>query len=234
MSAYIHKDDRFEQTAPPVRECPHCGAHAQMLPVSTPKFKTLTETAPSHVALGFQCSACGEPRFGKALVRSISADRVELSGGVVEIERPKERFAFTYLPAEVRELFSEALECYSSDLHNAFASMCRRTVAASVAHLPEPGQSRWQNAFAEVIEIGEIDDATAATFKRVLFNSSASMPKIDAGQSAVLLEIMKDVLYQCHVRAAKFRAAMKMRRLFADEQPSKVTSLRRARGATSA
>jgi hypothetical protein len=231
MTVTIHADDRFEQDNALARECPHCGVHAQMLPVSTPRFATLRDTRPSKVAVGYYCSACGEPRFGRAHVRSIASDRIELSDGVIEIERPKEHFAFAYLPESVRLVFDEALQCYSADIFNAFGSMCRRTVAASTRALEDERHERWRAAFDEIARIGEIDDATAAVIEHLLFDEDEEVPTIDAGQAAVLLEIMKDVLYQCHVRAARFRAAMKVRRFFAEEQSGKLTTLRQPRGA---
>ena len=231
MSVTIHADDRFEQDAVQVHECPHCGVHAQLVPVSTPSFEVLRRHRPGKVAIGYYCSACGEPRFGRAHVRSIDADRVELADGIVEVERPREHFASSYLPDNVRLIFDEALECYSADIFNAFASMCRRTVSASIDALDDVQHEIWNGAFEEIVRIGEIDSATAATIERLLFSQDDTAPFIDAGQAAVLLEVMKDVLYQCHVRGAKFRAAMKVRRFFAQEQHGKLTTLRLPRGA---
>jgi len=231
MTVTIHADDRFEQDTVPARECPHCGAHAQLLPISTPRFATLQQTRPGKVAVGYYCSACGEPRFGRAHVRSIGGERIELSDGIVEIERPREHFAFSYLPEDVRLVFDEALQCYSADIFNAFGSMCRRTVAASTRALDDTHHERWKAAFDEIVRIGEIDDATARVMERLLFRETEDVPTIDAGQAAVLLEIMKDILYQRHVRAARFRAAMKVRRFFAEEQSGKLTTLRQPRGA---
>ncbi|HMB73880.1 MAG TPA: hypothetical protein VKQ06_09935 [Gammaproteobacteria bacterium] len=231
MTVTIYADDRFEQDTVQVRECPHCGAHAQMLPVSTPRFETLQQTRAGKVPVGYLCSACGEPRFARAHVRSIDSNRIELAEGIVEIERPREHFAFSYLPEDVRVYFDEALQCYAADIFNAFAAMCRLTVAASMDALDDRQQTLWRSAFDEIVHIGQIDDATAATMERLLFSGDAVAPLIDAGQAAVLLEIVKDILYQVHVRAARFRAAMKVRRFFAEEQSGKLTTLRRPRGA---
>ena len=224
MATYIDNAGSYHQDAATVRECPHCGAHAQLIPAATPHYSTIALRRPRQVPLGFYCSACGEPRFARANIRSIDANRVELSSTVVEIERTKEHFPDSYLPAEMRALFDEALRCYSADIPNAFASMCRRTLEASSADA-----ERYRAAFEETVRIGEIDAPMAGTLQRVLFDDG-DLPTIDAGQAAVLIEIMKDMLYQCHVRAAKFHAAMKMRRFFVAETHDKVTSFRRPRG----
>jgi hypothetical protein len=226
---YVNKNNVFEQTSAHTRECPHCGAHAQLIPVSVPKFDDLVASRPSQVPLGFICSACREPRFGRAQVRAFEPERVELSGHIVEIERAKERFQFAYLPTPVRRLFGEALDCYSADLHNAFASMCRRVVLT--ASQESPDEDRLRKAFGDIIGLAAIDAETAARLETVLFDEDPAIPEISAEQSAVLIEVTKDVLYQCFVRTAKFRAAMNMRRYFAEESHPKVTSIaRRARG----
>ena len=222
MPAYIDNESVYHQDTATVRECPHCGAHAQLIPISTPLYASVAARRPRQVPLGFYCSACGEPRFARANVRAIEPDRIELSSSITEIERAKEHFPATYLPESMRRLFDEALACYTGDIPNAFASMCRRTLRAAK-------REDYRGAFDDIVVLGDIDAPTADTLAHVLFGEG-DIPLIDAGQAAVLIEIMKDILYQEHVRAAKFHAAMKMRRFFAEESHEKVTSFRRPRG----
>ncbi len=148
----------------------------------------------------------------------------------------REQFPFAYLPDDVRETFDEALKCYAADLFNAFAVMCRLTAVRSSRVLGSGGSggnrdaAHWQQSFAEIVRIGEIDDETAGTIERLLFGAETEIPQIDATLAAVLLEVVKDVLYQSHVRAAKFRAAMRVRRFFAEEQIGRLASGRQPRG----
>jgi hypothetical protein len=142
----------------------------------------------------------------------------------------REQFPFAYLPDDVRETFDEALKCYAADLFNAFAVMCRLTAARSSRVLGDSDASHWKQAFTEIVKIGEIDQDTAGTIERLVFGAEAEIPMIDATLAAVLLEVVKDVLYQSHVRAAKFRAAMRVRRFFAQEQIGRLASGRRTRG----
>jgi hypothetical protein len=227
VATFIDNENRFRQDAATVRECPHCGAHAQLIPVATPSYGAIASRRPRQVPLGFYCSACGAPRFARANVRAIDEERVELSAALVEVERAKEHFPVTYLPEEMRGIFEEALACYVADIPNAFASMCRRTL--EIAASANVDTHAYRAAFDDIVRIGEIDGATADTLKQLLFEDGY-LPTIDAGRSAVLIEVMRDILYQCHVRAAKFHAAMKMRRFFAEETHEKVTSFRRPRG----
>jgi hypothetical protein len=139
-----------------------------------------------------------------------------------------EQFPFSYLPENVRGTFAEALQCYSADLFNAFGLMCRHIVALSV---DEGGSSqRMSAAVDEIIRIGDVDEAAAQHIETLLFGEASQIAGIDPSTAALLLEVMKDVLYQRYVRAARFRAAMRMRRFFAEEHSMKLTSLHRPRG----
>jgi len=229
VPTYVKKDNSFEQAEPLTRECPHCGANAQLLPLATPSFEAIQSARPRQVGIAFRCAACNEPRFGRATVRSIDTVRIELSSNITEIERPSQRFPYGYLPPPVERLFKEALQCHTADCINAFASMCRRTVQAAVAGLGSNARLEWFELFKEVVRIGEIDDATAQILETVLFATEAPVPEIDANQAAILIEAIKDMAYQHYVRTAKLRAAMKMRRYFAEEHDDKIASLERHR-----
>lgn len=229
MAIYVKKDNTFEQAEPLARECPHCGAHAQLIPIATPSFEAISSARPRHVGIAFRCAACNEPRFGRVAVRAIDTVRVELSSNVVEIERSQQRFPYSYLPPAVERIFREALQCYSADCHNAFASMCRRTVQTAGADLGANARLQWFELYKEVVEIGNVDEATAQVLETVLFGTDGPMPEIGADSAAVLVEMIKDMAYQCYVRTAKLRAAMKMRRYFAEEQSGKITSIDRRR-----
>jgi len=168
-------------------------------------------------------------RFG----RDSDCDNAYPDTDADDAPRPhRDQFAFTYLPHDVRTIFEEALLCYSADLFYAFGLMCRRTIAASTTALGDKQVQKSRAAVAEIIQIGEIDDSAAHTINHLLFGDEMTIPPIGAAIAAILLEVVKDVLYQNHVRAAKFRAAMRVRSFFAEEQNSRLTALRRPRGTT--
>jgi hypothetical protein len=142
-----------------------------MSPQSVPDAAVLLRDKPKHVGLVYQCDACHAPVFLRFTVREYDNNRVELQRNFVELERPKERFAFSYLPKHTEIMFREALTCYSNNSFNAFASMCRRAAKSSFDALGEGGKLR---AFEEVLvaqEIAGIDDETFAPIKTVLFDS---------------------------------------------------------------
>jgi len=207
-------------------ECPYCGVYAHMSPQSVPHVADLLLDKPKHIGLVFKCDACKAPVFLRFTVRNYSADQVELFRNFIELERPKERFSFSYLPKPTELLFREALACYSANNFNAFASMCRRAATSAFAALGESGKLQ---AFDEVMtaqHIAAIDDDTFAPIKAVLFDAKESeeLPIINRAQAGILLEVMKDMFYQCFVRRGKLTRAIKVRRFFVDESQGDLAS----------
>ena len=200
-------------------ECPYCGVYAHMQPQSVPDVSSLLRDKPKHVGLVYKCDACSAPVFLRFPVRQYEENRIELSRNFVELERPKERFAFSYLPKHTEVLFREALSCYSNNNFNAFASMCRRASVSAFAAMGEGGKLK---AFEEAMvaqDIAGIDDDAFGAIKKVLFGTGPheELPFLNRAQAGVLLEILKDMFYQCFVRRGKLTRAIKVRRFFVTE-----------------
>jgi hypothetical protein len=207
-------------------ECPYCGVHAHMSPQAVPEVDALLHDQPKQIGLVFQCDACRAPVFLRFAVRNYTENRVELYRNFVELERPKERFSFSYLPKHTEVLFREALACYSSNSFNAFASMCRRSAESAFEALGEGGKL---HAFDEVMtaqDIAGIDDDTFAPIKLVLFDAGEEheLPLLNRAQAGILLEVMKDMFYQCFVRRGKLSRAIKVRRFFVEESQNDLAS----------
>lgn len=207
-------------------ECPYCNVYAHMTPQSVPEVGDVLEHRPKHVGLVYRCDACNAPVFLRFAVKQFEEDRVELYRNFVELERPKERFAFSYLPKDTEILFREALSCYSGNNFNAFASMCRRSATSAYVALGEGGRLR---AFEEIViaqDIAGIDDDTFAPIKTVLFDADTEdeLPMLTHAQAGILLEVLKDMLYQCFVRRGKLTRALKVRRFFVQEAENDLVS----------
>jgi hypothetical protein len=200
-------------------ECPYCGIYSHMTPQSAPDFAHLQRTRPKHIGIVYQCDACAAPVFLRFAVKQFQDDEIELYQNFVELERPKERFQFSYLPKSTELLFREALSCYSNGNFNAFASMCRRAGESAFAALGDSGKLR---AFDEVMvaqDIAEIDDDTFEPIKKIIFEGgdNADLPLVTRVQAGILLEVMKDMFYQCFVRRGKLTRAIKVRRFFVQD-----------------
>lgn len=208
--------------------CPHCQVLAHITPVSVPDFNALQQHKPAQVGLVYRCEACNAPVFLRFAVKVYAGSRVELAPNFVELERPRERFNFTYLPEDAEALLKEAFACFSAACYNAFASMCRRVAQCVFADLGEDGKLALYDELGNIRRLAELDDESFAAVKRVLFDvdapGRAAMPVIDAFQAGVLLEVVKDLLYQAYVRRGRLQQAMMVRRYFAEDE-TKVTPL---------
>ena len=69
--------------------------------------------------------------------------------------------------------------------------------------------------------MAEIDEDTFAVVMRIIFAGNAEplldLPVINTYQAAVMLEVMKDFLYQAYVRKGRLQHAMKVRKFFVQE-----------------
>ncbi|HZW59995.1 MAG TPA: hypothetical protein VFE85_06860 [Woeseiaceae bacterium] len=220
MSIVLERDHALRQSDDQFGlECPYCGVYAHMTPQSVPAVAGLLRDRPKHVGLVYQCDACRAPIFLRFAVKEYRSDSIELFQNFVELERPKERFPFSYLPKQTETLFREALSCYSNSNFNAFASMCRRAAVSAFEAMGSSGKLR---AFDEVMEaqhIAEIDDDSFEPIKQVLFAAGGAdeLPLLNRAQAGVLLEVLKDMFYQCFVRRGKLTRAIKVRRFFVQE-----------------
>jgi hypothetical protein len=200
--------------------CSSCSVFAHMTPVAVPSFNDLSRFKPPETGLVFRCDNCNAPVFLRFPVKAYTEERVELSTNFTEVERPKENFDFTYLPEDTEVLFREALACYSMNALNAFASMCRRTVQRVFADLGENGKMRIFEQCNEIRDMAEVEGATFNVVRRVLFDTDASregMPLVTPVEAGVLMEFMRDILYECYVRKGRLQQAMMMRRYVAEQ-----------------
>jgi len=199
--------------------CPHCQTLTHVTAVATPQFDELTRRKPKQIGIVFRCDACGEPVFLKFLARNYTALRIELAQNYTEVERPRENFPLTYLPEESEELFKEALNCYSAGCYNAFGAMSRRTAQSLFRELGERGKLEIFDTLQEIRTLAELDDESFGVLRAVLFGSDGDpwphQPKLNAERAGILLEVMRDLLYQTFVRKARLMQAMTFRRYVA-------------------
>jgi hypothetical protein len=105
--------------------------------------------------------------------------------------------------------------------------MCRRTAGVAFANLGHSTKLRLFDSLSDVREMAEIDEETFALVMRVIFAGHADpqldLPLVNTYQAAVLLEVMKDFLYQAYVRKGRLQHAMKVRKFFVDEHAARRT-----------
>jgi hypothetical protein len=220
MTIYIDHQDEFHAEPHGISlVCPHCQTLTHLTVQAQPRFAALSQLRPKNIGIVFRCDACAEPIFLKFAVKAYTALRVELASNYIEIERARENFPLTYLPEEAEGLFKEALSCYTAGCFNAFGSMSRRTAQSLFRELGERGKLELFDTLQEIRALAELDDETFATLRAVLFGSDSDPwphhPDLNAEHAGVLLEVMRDLLYQTFVRKARLMQAMTFRKFVA-------------------
>lgn len=199
-------------------KCPHCGKFSHVTAVSIPRFEILARFRPNKVVIGYRCDACNEPiclRF-PVLGFRLRDGRIDLGTDFEEIERPSETFEFSFLPPAVRADFQEALLCFSVGAHNAFAAMCRRTIQSACSDFGAKGKDKVTRQIDELKEDSGLEADDHEILRRIIIDghdgAHPHLPKVCQARAAVLLGLMKDVLYQLYVRRGKLAEAARLRR----------------------
>ncbi len=130
-------------------------------------------------------------------------------------EKKDDPFGFEYLPEPVAAAFRDTLGCFHHSLWVAFPAMCRITAEAVFEDLGDQVRLKLYEELEEIRELASLDDAMFHLVRGVLFDRDTAMPtSLDRIQATVLLESLKDLLYQAYVRGGKLRRALSMKRLF--------------------
>ncbi len=196
--------------------CPHCGVRAHMSVVSCPRYELVSRFQPPKAGVAYRCDSCHEPVFLKYKVRpDFGNGRFLLAAPVEHVEKPRQLYDFTHLPPEVSADFREALDCFSIGAVNGFAAMCRRTVQSACAVLGAHGNDKVLNQLRDLKEMAEINDETFAALKRIVIDghdgAHPHLPRLTPERADILLELVKDVLYQLFIRPGKIKEAIDLR-----------------------
>jgi hypothetical protein len=105
--------------------------------------------------------------------------------------------------------------------------MSRRTAQSLFRELGERGKLELFDKLQEIRALAELDDDTFAALRAVLFGSDSDpwshQPDIDAERAGILLEVMRDLLYQTFVRKARLLQAVTFRKFVATPTKVEVT-----------
>ncbi|MBT8422602.1 MAG: hypothetical protein KJP03_05755 [Gammaproteobacteria bacterium] len=217
MSVFVRLGGRLEHilNLEIALDCPHCNVHSHLSAVSVPRYEYLARFKPDRTGIVFRCDSCNEPVFLRFQVVQYAADHAELDSLYEQVERPTETFELNGRAKTVQSLFNEALSCYSIGCLDAFVSMCRRTAQAIFDDMGESGKLEVFDEFNDAAKLADIDDETLSTLRKVVFDSDmdgrSTIPRLNAEMAGILLEMMKDLLYQTYIRRGRLRRALQER-----------------------
>lgn len=163
----------------------------------------------------YRCQNCG------GLVLAASPEGRANTVSEIYPSKSMETFEFEYLEGDVHDDFQEALRCFSYNCLNAFAAMCRRTIQSLANQLGAQGKDKVTKQIADLKSLLNIDEETYQVLEQIIITGHDGahpyLPKITPERAAILLELMKDVLYQLCIRKKKVEQAVSLRKKSIEE-----------------
>jgi len=203
--------------------CPHCLSKTNITAVSIPRYELVSRFKLKNVGIAYKCDSCKEPIFLQFSINasSITSNPIIVYDQYTEIILPQEDFEFNYLPETVEADFREALVCYSAKCYNAFGAMCRRSIQSAADKIGAEGKDKVQQQIKDMRDMSDLDGDTYDSLKQIIISGHDAahphLPTLSPNRAKVLLELMKDVLYQLFVRKAKIAEAVALRQAQVEE-----------------
>lgn len=204
--------------------CPHCGDSTSPIIVSIPSFSQMVKYGLNKAGLVFACTTCKKPIYLE-YAYNLASNQASLSEGPLYILKPKIDFDFEFIPESVAEDFKESLECYRHGAFNAFGAMCRRTIQETASNIGAKDSKKIQHQIQNMKEMADIDDETFKIISQIILDghdgAHPHLPDLSQERAEILLELMKDVMYQLYIRKGKVAKAAAMRKAKIEENRSK-------------
>ena len=213
----IRSDDQIQHLIddPVNLRCPHCSTLTALIPISVPRHALIARFELDEVGIVYRCSSCNRAVFLQYYV-NLRGNPHRLSDEFQQITTALEPFEMQYLAGAVLEDFREALTCYANSCWNAFAAMCRRCVQSVSESLGATGTTKVQAQLQELRAMGITDEETFEQLNAIMLSghdgAHPHLPPLSPARAAILLQLMKDVLYQLFVRPARIREAGDLRK----------------------
>jgi hypothetical protein len=225
----IFADDRICHDAGNLNPgCPHCQKQTALTPLSRPDFATIKACKPAITGLCFLCLTCRKPVMVRYSVKHIGETEIELAPVPLPESRQDDRINLNYLPTSVQKPYTDAVGCYQHELIQPFGLMCKQTIDAVIKDLGEGGKLKVFNHLEELRDVFNVEPHIFATIGEVLFDNKRSLAGTNVfgrNEAAVLLEALKDLLYQFYIRKARLQRAVSMRQFFANPTQDDVAEL---------
>lgn len=197
--------------------CPHCQVLTNITAISFPNFNLIMKYGLKSVGIVYKCDNCKHPIF---LEHNCDIEygnsRVQIYEQYESVQYSIVKYELEYLPEEIRKEFVEALKCYSFECYNAFAAMCRRTIQTSCTTLGVEGNDKVMKQINNMKDFVDIENEQVELLKQIVINghdgSHPHLPEITKERADLLLEFMKDALYELFVRKMKLNKAIQLRK----------------------
>jgi hypothetical protein len=201
--------------------CAQCQTEAHLTLISRPDFNSLKVCRPAITGLAFLCLKCQSPTLVTYTIKHIGEHEILLGEVVRHEDKTDGHVILNYLPSTIKKMYEDAIGCYEHDLLEPFALMCRQTIEAIIKDLGDTGKMRVFNHIEELRDILKIEPCMFDSIDQIIFGPEKPTQRdtiFGKTESAVLLEIMKDLLYQIYVRKARLQRVFNIRQFFAEQK----------------
>ena len=159
--------------------------------------------------------------FLRFTVKLYGGSRVELAPNFVELERAREKFNFTHLPEDTELLAEGGVRLLLAPAATTPSPRCagawrRRRSRTSARRRGSSSSTSSRTSAGSPNSTTTPSSWCAGCCSNSTSPAAADLPAVDAFQAGVLLEVMKDLLYQAYVRRGRLQQAMMVRRYFAE------------------
>ena len=97
--------------------------------------------------------------------------------------------------------------------------MCRLTIQAIISQHGDSMQLKLYDQVDDIASLAELDDESMTIVQDVLFDTKPESiyqaGELDRSKTAILFEVMKDLLHQAYIRRGRLSKALRMRQFFA-------------------
>ena len=190
--------------------CPFCDTVSTLTVVSVPRVDILNARGLKEFVSGHACDHCNKAIPLVWHVVGIDSGGIHV-GLVTEVILAREPFNFAHLPEAVKSDVQEVLACLSVKSYNGFAAMCRRTIQSTCRALGAGGSTRVEKQLNELRELASLDEETFSALKEIMLGghdgAHPQLPPVDEERSVLLLQLLRDVMFQLFTRPGLIKKA---------------------------
>lgn len=188
--------------------CPHCQTYAHLTPIALPRFEQAKKSRPQKLGIGYSCDACKQPVFLNFGVLHYAHNYIELNAAyqVIDTHRPKLNIQLDHPVAKA--LLEEAWVCLDQTCLHAFTMVCQQLVRTVAKDQGPQGTLKVFNVLREAASLAQVSNRHFLLFRTALFTQPNTPMVLNHEQAWILLELLKDALYQLYARAAELQQAM--------------------------
>jgi hypothetical protein len=200
--------------------CPHCKTGTRFSRTSHPDVQQLQASGIQHFVLSYACDACLGPIPVQWRIHGWGNNLCNVAEPKLALA-VREPFDFEHVPEVVRKEIGEALDCLSVGSPNGFAAMCRRAIQTMCTNLGAGASTRIKAQIEEMAQISELDEEWKGLAMQVMLTghdgAHPHLPEVGPERAAMLLSLLRDLVYQLYTRPGKVKAAASLRKKKVEE-----------------